>query len=106
MDVLSTVLVDRAATTDITNLAATAHRRGGAAAAEPEPESSRWVYGTSAGRSHTVASGDLAVAHADPGQTVTGTFMIREPGAYEVYCSVPGHRESGMVATLTVDDGA
>lgn len=51
---------------------------------------------------HPIASGDLAVAHAEPGQTVTGRFMIEEPGTYRVYCSVPGHRDAGMVATLTV----
>jgi len=45
---------------------------------------------------------DLHVAHADAGQSVTATFTINEAGTYDVYCSVPGHRESGMVATLTV----
>jgi uncharacterized cupredoxin-like copper-binding protein len=51
---------------------------------------------------HAMEGDDLHVAHADAGQTVTATFMIDEPGSYEVYCSVPGHREAGMVATLTV----
>lgn len=53
---------------------------------------------------HTVASGDLAVTHAEAGETVTGTFTIDEAGTYQVYCSVPGHRESGMVATLTATE--
>lgn len=52
-----------------------------------------------------VESDDLEVAHAPAGQTVTATFSIDQPGTYEVYCSVPGHREAGMVATLSVVAG-
>lgn len=29
-----------------------------------------------------------------------------EEGEYEVYCSIPGHKDSGMAATLTVAEGA
>lgn len=59
-------------------------------------------HGAHADEDHAETSGDLHVAHADAGQTVTATFTIDVPGIYEVHCSVPGHRESGMVATLTV----
>jgi uncharacterized cupredoxin-like copper-binding protein len=46
------------------------------------------------------------VAQADPGQTVTGTFMLDEPGTYQVYCCISGHREAGMTGALTVVAGA
>ena len=50
------------------------------------------------------APGGKTVAQIDtiaPGQTgrVTATLP---PGIYTMYCSLPGHREAGMVATLRV----
>jgi uncharacterized cupredoxin-like copper-binding protein len=52
------------------------------------------------------AEGDLHVAHADAGQSSEAAFRIDEPGMYTVFCSVPGHREGGMVATLTVQEAS
>jgi uncharacterized cupredoxin-like copper-binding protein/mono/diheme cytochrome c family protein len=39
-----------------------------------------------------------------PGQTVQ-VKIDAKPGTYEYYCSVPGHKEAGMVGTLTVKEG-
>lgn len=52
-----------------------------------------------------VPEGDVEVVHADAGSTATGTVTVNEAGTYEVYCAIPGHREAGMIATLTVVDG-
>jgi uncharacterized cupredoxin-like copper-binding protein len=37
----------------------------------------------------------------EPGQTLV-TQVTLPPGTYTIYCSEPGHREAGMVATLHV----
>ncbi|MDR7466780.1 MAG: cupredoxin domain-containing protein [Armatimonadota bacterium] len=37
-----------------------------------------------------------------PGQRVTAGLAGAQAGDYEVYCSVPGHREAGMVGRLVV----
>ena len=38
----------------------------------------------------------------EPGQTAHGTLTFPKPGTYTYYCSVSGHRESGMTGTLVV----
>ena len=44
---------------------------------------------------------DLHAEMAANGRSVI-TFIATEPGTYEIYCGVPGHREAGMVSTLVV----
>jgi uncharacterized cupredoxin-like copper-binding protein len=48
-----------------------------------------------------VDEGDVRI-HADPGQTVEGQVEVAA-GSYPFYCSVPGHRDSGMEGALTVE---
>ena len=40
--------------------------------------------------------------YAGAGQTASATIPALDPGTYEFYCSIPGHREAGMVGELTV----
>lgn len=39
---------------------------------------------------------------AAPGKTGTLDFTPSEPGTYEFYCTVPGHKEAGMTGKLVV----
>lgn len=48
----------------------------------------------------TVDELDLEV-YANAGETVTETVNLAA-GTYEYYCSIPGHRSSGMEGTMTV----
>lgn len=47
-------------------------------------------------------AGDTEVARATAGETAEGTINL-EPGTYTFYCSIAGHRESGMEGTLEVN---
>jgi plastocyanin len=49
-------------------------------------------------------NGDEEVVAVAAGESATGTFTLDEAGTYTVYCSVPGHREGGMVGTVEVVD--
>ena len=39
---------------------------------------------------------------AKAGETETLQFTASEPGTYEIFCSVEGHKEAGMIGTLVV----
>jgi plastocyanin len=41
----------------------------------------------------------------DPGSSADLTVDISEPGEYELYCPVDGHREQGMEGTLVLGGG-
>jgi uncharacterized cupredoxin-like copper-binding protein len=42
------------------------------------------------------------IVHADAGSTEQGGLVIEVPGTYKFWCTVTGHREGGMVGTITV----
>ena len=50
---------------------------------------------------HDSASSDLHTA-AEPGGSSVLEFTPTEPGTYEFFCTVPGHKEAGAVGTLIV----
>jgi manganese oxidase len=59
------------------------------------------------------ADHDLAIRDTDPqssilsaGDSETLDISSLEPGEYEMYCTIPGHEESGMSGTLTLTEGA
>jgi uncharacterized cupredoxin-like copper-binding protein len=49
-------------------------------------------------KGNTVVGDTLRV---NPGKTVTGTYDL-PAGTYTLICDIPGHKDAGMVATLTV----
>lgn len=55
---------------------------------------------------HNFTIDELGVASSDlpSGGTETITFNTGAPAEYEYYCSIPGHREAGMVGKLLVTD--
>lgn len=50
---------------------------------------------------HAADGSELAHAHAEPGEPAI-IVMSFGKGAYEVWCSVAGHKQAGMVGTLVV----
>lgn len=56
---------------------------------------------------HNVAVLDSAVRSPDlaAGSTETLDLSSLEPGKYEIFCAIPGHKDSGMTGTLIITDG-
>jgi plastocyanin len=50
---------------------------------------------------------ELITSDLDAGASETLDLSSLEPGTYEVFCAIPGHKDSGMVGSLTItEDGA
>jgi uncharacterized cupredoxin-like copper-binding protein len=61
------------------------------------------AHGSGASDEHAHTAGDSAVhVAAAVGATSTIEFTPTESGTYEFECSVAGHKDAGMVGTLTV----
>ncbi|WP_237262390.1 plastocyanin/azurin family copper-binding protein [Sporosarcina ureae] len=45
---------------------------------------------------------NLLHLHAAPENTETLTFSLTESGIYEFYCTIPGHKELGMIGRFIV----
>lgn len=45
---------------------------------------------------------EMGGIHLIAGEDGMNTFTLDEPGEYTYYCTIPGHREAGMVGTLVV----
>ncbi len=53
---------------------------------------------------HTFTINDLGVDEPTPiGQTITVEFTPTKSGTFELICTVPGHKEAGMVGTVVVN---
>ena len=57
---------------------------------------------------HNVSVVDTAIKTADlkAGATEKVDLSSLEPGEYELFCAITGHKDSGMTATLTITDGS
>jgi uncharacterized cupredoxin-like copper-binding protein len=60
----------------------------------------RFTNGGSVDHDFTLDSPPIHVL-VKPGKTAEATVTLR-PGTYTFYCSIPGHRQSGMQGKLTV----
>lgn len=54
----------------------------------------------------TVVDSAVKTANLPAGGTANLDVSSLEPGKYEIYCSIPGHKDSGMTGTLTITDGS
>lgn len=48
----------------------------------------------------------VVAAHAQPGQTATVYFTPTQEGEYDLFCTLPGHRQAGMEGKIVVTAGS
>jgi plastocyanin len=46
--------------------------------------------------------GDMLAVHSEEGERSAVVFVAETPGTYEIFCTVLGHRDAGMVGRIIV----
>jgi plastocyanin len=57
---------------------------------------------TDGGHNLVVPDANFQLPIIDEGEVTRGALRIDEPGTYDMVCTVPGHIDEGMVATIEV----
>lgn len=64
------------------------------------------IQGGGNGGGHGSTTGTYApimlAVHAKDGETSSVIFKADTPGTYNIYCTIAGHKDAGMVGTITV----
>ncbi len=58
--------------------------------------------GHGGGHESTSASPMMLAVHTKEGETSSVIFKADKPGTYNIYCTIAGHKDAGMVGTITV----
>ena len=59
--------------------------------------------GEATGAHHVGATPDMLVVHVTASGDGSITFRTDEKGTFAFYCTIPGHKQAGMVGTMTVN---
>jgi uncharacterized cupredoxin-like copper-binding protein len=51
---------------------------------------------------HEGAGEDVLAVHTSAGESASLTFRTEQKGTFDLYCTIPGHKDAGMVGKLTV----
>ena len=58
--------------------------------------------GHGGGHGSTSGSPMMLAVHTKEGETNSVIFKADKPGTYNIYCTIAGHKDAGMVGTITV----
>jgi len=58
--------------------------------------------GDAMGAHHAGATADMLVVHTMANENGSITFRTEQKGTYRFYCTLPGHKDAGMVGEMTV----
>lgn len=55
------------------------------------------------GQAHGGGEKPVLALHVKAKETMTGTFVAHDRGTYDFWCTLPGHKDQGMVGQITIE---